>query len=231
MDDLYIIQGSSKIEIVHKFLYIPEITGSILQVSIEWSNIHVGIGRNIYSLDYELYGDLLHRSWIKNLWNFSHGYGIYLPTSPTQIDLHIEGYLFPMKQLSHSGFMLRQLKKLNRCQLYLQIHTFYDISNGHGTYFDKIYYDGHQDGFHKSTYSWPAQGYPVTKKCQLWCKALRKFLPSDINSTYLHNIGKWADNRKKNVHSSIIRNYIVFSLKVPRESSGKSTSNCTHEVE
>ena len=123
--------------------------------------------RNISSLDYELYGDLLHRSWIKNLWNFSHGYGIYLPTSPTQIDLHIEGYLFPMKQLSHSGFMLRQLKKLNRCQLYLQIHTFYDISNGHGTYFDKIYYDGHQDGFHKSTHSWPAQGYPVTKECQL----------------------------------------------------------------
>ena len=172
-------------------------TGSLLRSAIEWRTIHVGIGRKFFSLDYDLYGNLLPQLWIRNIWNFGQEYGISLPTQPTQLDLHREGELFLMENFSHSRFSLRQLKKLKRCQLYLHIHTLSDISNGNGTYFDKIYYDGHQDGFHKSTHSWPAQGYPVKRECQLWCKALRKFLPSDINSTYLHNIGKWADNRQK----------------------------------
>ena len=43
-----------------------------------------------------------------------------------------------MEKFSHSGFTPRQLKKLKRCQIYLQIHTLSDISNGHGTYFEKV---------------------------------------------------------------------------------------------
>ena len=50
MENLYIMQGSYKIEIVNEFLSISEVTGSLLRPEIECSTIHVGIGRNIYPL-------------------------------------------------------------------------------------------------------------------------------------------------------------------------------------
>ena len=88
--------------------------GSLLRVEIEWRTIHVGTGRNMFYLEYDLYVNILPWSWIKNLWNFVHEYGIYLPTSPTQIDLDREGDLFIMEQLSHSGFTPIKLRKLSQ---------------------------------------------------------------------------------------------------------------------
>ena len=78
-------------------------TGYLLLWAIEWINIHVGIGRNIFSLYYYLYRDLLPRSWIKNIWNFAHEYGTSLPTSYTQLGLHIEGDLFLMEKNVTTG--------------------------------------------------------------------------------------------------------------------------------
>ena len=94
--------------------------------------------------DYELYGNLLPQSCVNNIWNFIHEYVISLLSSPTQVNLHREEDIFIMEQFSHSVFMPRELKNLNRCQLYLQIHTLSEISNGHGAYFEKRYDDGHQ---------------------------------------------------------------------------------------
>ena len=143
MGNLYSMQTSLKIEILHEFLSRSGMIGSLLLLSIEWSTMHVGIVRNMFSVDYDLYSNLLPRSWIKNIWNFAHEYRTSLPTSPTQLDLHREGDLFLMEQFTRSGFTPIQLKKLNRCQLYFQIPTLSNISNGHGTYFGKRYYDGH----------------------------------------------------------------------------------------
>ena len=50
--------------------------------------MHVGIGRKIVSLDYDLYVSLIPRSWINNIWNFAHKYVISLPTLPTQLNIH-----------------------------------------------------------------------------------------------------------------------------------------------
>ena len=89
-------------------------TESLLQLAIEWSTIHVGLVRNIFSLDYDLYGDLFPRSWIKNICNFAHDYRISIPTSSTQIDLHRKGYLFIMEKFFHSGFMSIKLGNMNQ---------------------------------------------------------------------------------------------------------------------
>ena len=172
-------------------------TGSLFWLKIECIAIHVGIGRNILSLDYDLYGDLIPWYWIKNLWNLSHEYAISLPTSPTQLGLHREVDLFLMEQFTHSGFTFIQLNKLNRCRLNLKIHTPHNISNGHVTYFDKRWYDGHQDEFHQATHSWNYQGYIGPKEWQLLHKALINCFLSDNNSTYLHKLIKWTDKCQK----------------------------------
>ena len=146
----------------------------------------------MFSPDYDLYSNLLPWSWIKNLCNFTHEYGISLPISPTQIDLQRECNLFLMEKFAHIGLMPRQLSNLNRCRLYLQIHNLSNIYNGHVSYFDKSYYYGHQDEFYQATHSWPDQLYPWIKEWQLWRKALRKFFTSDNKSTYLHKLSKWT---------------------------------------
>ena len=102
-------------------------------------------------------------SWIKNIWNFAHEYVISLSTSYNRLILHREGDIFITKKFSQSGFMPRQLRKLNWCWLYLQIHTLSNIYKLHGTYFHKKYYDIQQDEFIQDTHSWTAQGYPGPK--------------------------------------------------------------------
>ena len=42
MENLYVMQGYSKIEIVHELLSSSEMTGSLLKLAIEWRTIHVG---------------------------------------------------------------------------------------------------------------------------------------------------------------------------------------------
>ena len=90
------------------------------------------------------------------------------------------------------------LKKLNLWQLYLQIHTLYNISNGYGNYFEKRYYDGHQYEFCPATHSWPYQWYLGLKEWQLWRKAIIKFIPNINTSIYLHKLVKWTDNHWAN---------------------------------
>ena len=47
MDESYITQGSYQIEIVYEFLSISYMTGSLLWLTIEWSTIHVGMGKKV----------------------------------------------------------------------------------------------------------------------------------------------------------------------------------------
>ena len=68
-----------------------------------------------------------------------------------------------MEKFANSGCTPIQLKKMNQFRVYLQIHTLYDISNGHVTYFDKRHHDGQQYEFCQANHSWPAQGYPGPK--------------------------------------------------------------------
>ena len=72
------------------------------------------MGRKVFSLNYDLYVNLIPQSWINNIWKFAHEYGISLLTSPTKLDLHIEGDLVLMEQFSHSGFTPIQLKNLKQ---------------------------------------------------------------------------------------------------------------------
>ena len=139
-----------------------------------------------FFFDYDLHGIFLPWSWINNICNFAHEYGISLPNLTTQLDLYREGDLFLMEQLSYIGFTPTQLKKLNWYQLYLKIHSLSNIYNWHG----KRYYNGNKYELYQSTQSWPDQGYPGPKELQLWCKVLRKFSPSDNTSTYLQKLGK-----------------------------------------
>ena len=60
------------------------ITGKLLCTSLELCTLEVGIGRSIFSLDYEKFGHLPSKSWIENLWKFTSEYGINIVDPHTQ---------------------------------------------------------------------------------------------------------------------------------------------------
>ena len=130
-----------------------------------------------------------------------------------------------MEQFSYSSSTLKQLKKLNQCRLFLQIHTLSDISNGQITYFDKIYYDVHQDK------------YGLLKDNQYQNNVNSGVRTSEndskviINQPIFTNLVNGQITAKTIGHISIIRNHIDFSLKVPLARSRKNLNDCTHKKE
>ena len=101
-DDLYVDQGTSKIEILLEHLYTDSTTGSLLRLALEWSSIHVGIGRNLFSLDFKLFGHLLPQSWIKSLWQFASEYNIHIPAQEEHLELRREGDSLLTEMFAHS---------------------------------------------------------------------------------------------------------------------------------
>jgi hypothetical protein len=81
LDDLYINQDVSCVNAYITHLHDNILTDSLIQSSLERSTIHVGVERNLLSLDYDLHQDLLSRSWINILWWFAWEYRISLPST------------------------------------------------------------------------------------------------------------------------------------------------------
>ena len=104
--------------------------------------IHIGIGRNIFSLDYDLYGDLLPHTWVKNVWAFASKHDITLPSPSSLLDLHRQGDVFLMEEFANAGFTMTDLKKLNRCRIYLRVVRLSDIVTNNGKYIKDAYLNG-----------------------------------------------------------------------------------------
>jgi hypothetical protein len=47
-------------------------SGELLRNSIEAAKVEVGVGRNLFSLDFPLFQSLLTESWVKSTWQFAY---------------------------------------------------------------------------------------------------------------------------------------------------------------
>jgi hypothetical protein len=62
---LYTFQGISKLEFVQDHLGSGDMSDELLQTSIEVAKVKIGVGRNLFSLNYNLYEHIATDSWIK----------------------------------------------------------------------------------------------------------------------------------------------------------------------
>ena len=70
LNDLYTSQGLSHIQKFQQHIDKPSITGKLIRVSMETAILEVGIGRNIFNLNYNKFGLLLSECWIKSIWRY-----------------------------------------------------------------------------------------------------------------------------------------------------------------
>ena len=196
LDDLYVDQGTSKVEILLEHLYADNMTGSLLRSALEWSSIHVGIGQNIFSLDFGLYGHLLPQSWIKTLWQFASEYKITLPSSEKNLQLHRRGDIYLMEEYAHKGLRISELRAINKCRLFLQVTTLSDIIDGSGHRLCNLAKNGHKNNDRPSYHQWPIQSNPGPADWRIWRKAMRQSFPRDDHGNIIDGVGEWTDNRR-----------------------------------
>ena len=88
IDSLYFTQGVMHIEKFQTHFGTLSITGKLLQVSMETAQLEVGVGRNLFQLDFDTYGDLLTDCWIK----------LKLPLNTVIIPLSIRPWMYEVVQ-------------------------------------------------------------------------------------------------------------------------------------
>lgn len=192
MTDLFVSQGISHVDIIQEYIHSTCMTGSLLRAAIEWAKIHVGVEGNFFQLDFKRYGNLLPRSFVKTAWEFARKYHIDLPNTDPNLIPHREQDQFLMEAFAAQPSITNsQLTELNRCRLFLQVHTLSDIVDGSGTRLSKQYFDGTIDQYRTPSHDWPKQGNPGTSQWALWRKSLKKCFPLSPENTLLTPLGSW----------------------------------------
>ena len=196
LDHLFTIQGASKLTIFQEYINSNEITGNLLRAALEWATIHIGLPGNLFDHDYDTYGHLLPRSFIRTLWEFTSTHNIKVPRVHPELEHHRERDRYLMHDFVLSNTVSKKdLQKLNRCRLYLKVTTLSDITSGDGETICKQYWDGIRDDQRSPLHDWPEQGDPGDRDWTLWRKALKNSF--DQTRRKLHTpLGRWVDTHR-----------------------------------
>jgi hypothetical protein len=190
LPSLYTQQGLQQIAMIVDHLDSDDTMGDLLRTSIELAKVEMGVGRNLFSLDYKLYAPLLTDSWIKSAWRFAYEHNIEVIDKKTKnLTLHRQNDVFLMEIICHHGFSSSDLQKINRCRLHLQVTSLSDITCGYGLKYTKAYncmYD-HTIPHH---HLWPTQPKPNSNSISVWRRALRQCFPRE-GGTMTHSLGSW----------------------------------------
>lgn len=191
--NIFTFQGTSRLTILQEHLSANTLTGELLRTSIEAAQIEIGVGRNIFLLDYDLYECLLTDCWIKHVWAFAFHNNITIHDNTTQtLDLQRENDLYLMEIIIESRkYTKSELQQINRCRLHLQVYSLTDITCGFGETFTNTY-KCEKDQQRPQQFKWPIQPKPGKKAKALWKKALKDNFPRDEQHVLLQPLQRWT---------------------------------------
>ena len=194
--NLYIKQGTTKIALLTEHLALQTMTGELLRCSIEAAKVEVGVGGNIFELNYDMYGCLCTDSMIKFIWKFAFDNDIIIQDNVTaNLELRRQNDIFLMEQFVYEDFSEAELQHINRCRLYMQAVTLADVTNGHGNKIEQDILNCKKDEDRPHYYGWPTQPRPYQRARQLWKRALKKAFPRvDGRLELQYTLGRWIEN-------------------------------------
>ena len=196
--DLYVKQGTMQIGMLHQYLHTETMTGELLRANIEAIKIHIGMGTNLFQLNYDRLHKMVPLSLVKHIWHFSTKYGITIQEEVTSdIILRRENDKFLMEEIAlrNDQFTTNELAHINRCRLYLKVATLADITNGNGLEIRHGVLKGHMKETNQPYYKWPLQARPGISSWRLWRKAIKLCF---MRNVHLHlspgmHLGRWND--------------------------------------
>jgi len=151
-DTLWVSQGLQHIQLLLGHIRAQDSIGRALQVAIDWTTLHTGIGGNIFQQDPSIY-TYLDSNWIKSTWSFLHSASAHI---------EVDQQLIFTPQREHDQFLMssfltltlspKELRRLNACRLYLQVITLADITDGGGHFLMDHYLKGHKASDRRSKF-------------------------------------------------------------------------------
>ena len=198
--NMFIRQGATHIGLLQKFLNTDTITGELLRATIEGTKLHIGIGKNLFSLDFIRLNRLAPSSLVKHIWYFSHKYNIQIQEeTTTDLSLRRQNDRYIMEEVSSTDeFSNNDLEHINRCRIFLQVTTISDIATGNGMLLRQGVMSGTLTTLQQSHYTWPRQPRPGYSSWRLWRKAMKVCLMRGVR-LHLHprlHLGPWNDGEQ-----------------------------------
>ncbi len=192
--DLWTVQGILKLWVTLQHGDAPTITGHQLRASMELHTIELGLSGQLTQQDYQIFGHLATKSWLKHLWQFCTLSNIQLTTTTPQLELAREHDAFLMEKFAAYGYRKRQLFDLNLCRLWCHAIRISDISTGDGRRIHPAIWHGNPTAFAGTEYRWPKHGRPTKQLWNLWQSALRHcYLTTDTAQQILRtSLGPWT---------------------------------------
>ena len=134
-------------------------------------------------------------NWLLNVWDFvlSIGGRIHLERA-WALEAQQVNDVFLMDQFtSHTPhFTPKTLKRLNACQIFLQVLTLADITDGSGSHILKCSLQGTRQIDRRSSYRWPQQVCPSPAEWNIWRKSLSLLFCCTCTSNKLRKpLGRW----------------------------------------
>jgi len=126
-------QGIAALKLFLEFGNTARPEQSLLQTSLEYLQLEIGIGSPILQADFNRWGYLATNCWVKNLWNFVHMAGIQLISNlPTNPPLQRQGDGCLMDSAALQSLSPQDLAAFNRCRLAHKVYFLSDIMDGGG---------------------------------------------------------------------------------------------------
>ena len=182
---LYDVMGTQKMKFFMQHLRKNDKTGKLLRMSMEYTQLQMGISTPFYKTRYSDWKDIVTPTWVTNLWE-------YWEKADVKVD--ISDFWLHKKSREHDRFIMDLLiphvkdkKKhfqLNTCRMALNVITTADITTLNGSELLPGVVDGLLQ--RKSKYKWPNQQVPK-RWWKLWSTYIKTIIAPYIRS---HKLGQ-----------------------------------------
>jgi hypothetical protein len=132
LKNIYITMGHLRIDLIASEGNANSTTGGLVRTSIEATKLELGLSSSVFESDFKKFGKLATECWITHSWKFMEEFNITMIEDTPPLALRRVGDKFIIESFNRHRFKGKQLVRLNRCRLFLQVMTLADISTEDG---------------------------------------------------------------------------------------------------
>jgi len=146
LPNLYLEQEISKLREIMTISDTDSVAWDQLRLGLEGIQVQVGVPDIIFNHSYNEFSILAEECWIKSHWKFlsSQGYSLQSWKEKQSTKRRNDSFIM-CKMIESSIISDADLKKINRCRLYLRAWTISDMASGDGKTISQQYYNGYRD--------------------------------------------------------------------------------------
>ena len=200
--NLYLSQGISHISDILEHRWKNTVTGSFITTCLELMKLELGINGPMFKKDINKYEKiLLTDSWTKHTWVFASKHKITFDENVDDIPLlRVHDKEIMQALIEAEAPPQKHWKAINRCRIYLQVHSLADITTGNGRYIRRSIVKGNKSmNQGRENIIWPRWERPSPKDWTVWRTFLRSICtdrwllrqPLGNWTTFDHNNWKW----------------------------------------